>query len=109
MLKLIHLCHWPLMLIGYQVYVKQQRMILFQVTTIVLARALPLPVTVMAQFMIVGFDLVGADLIVYLETTFASLVFLPDPIREAVHFTSCKHISVLLMVSDDIHPSITTV
>ncbi len=33
------------------------------------------------------------DLITYLETTLACLVFVPDAVREAVHFTSCKHIA----------------
>ena len=38
------------------------------------------------------------DLIAYLETTFACMVFMPDAVREAVHFTSCKHIANSLVV-----------
>lgn len=39
------------------------------------------------------------DLVAYLETTFACMMFMADAVREAVHFTSCKHISSSLVVS----------
>jgi len=37
------------------------------------------------------------DLIQYLETTFGGLQYLGDPIREAIHFTSCKRIGSSLL------------
>lgn len=37
------------------------------------------------------------DLIAYLETTFFHMSFMPDAVREAVHFTSCKRIADTIM------------
>jgi len=37
------------------------------------------------------------DLILFLETTFSCMTLLPDSVREAVYFTSCRHISNYIM------------
>ena len=37
------------------------------------------------------------DLIMYLEALMLHLTHVPDAVREAVHFTSCKHISSYLL------------
>jgi hypothetical protein len=39
------------------------------------------------------------DLIAYLSTTLVCLQYLPDAVRSAVHFTSCKHISANLLTN----------
>jgi len=38
------------------------------------------------------------DLVRYLETTFTCMAFMPDMVREAVHFTSCNHIAKAILV-----------